>query len=104
MKCAHPMCYRGVGLVSYRDGWYGRNLYCSKKCREGFVALNVQRPPPRTRDATAYFEWLIAQPVKNPDRRRRRRPGLARREITQPPESDAKGEQVNGRVASDRRG
>jgi hypothetical protein len=35
MKCAHPDCNRGIGLISYRRGWFGRvRRYCSRGCRK----------------------------------------------------------------------
>jgi hypothetical protein len=37
MKCGHPACGRGVGLVSYRRGWFGSRRYCSKACRDNYA-------------------------------------------------------------------
>jgi hypothetical protein len=42
MKCAHPTCKRGIGLVSHRRGWFGRRLYCSRACRSNYVAETNQ--------------------------------------------------------------
>jgi hypothetical protein len=36
MKCANPKCHHGIGLVSYRRGWFNRRRFCSKKCRDEF--------------------------------------------------------------------
>lgn len=60
MKCAHPMCQRGIGLVSHRRGWFGKRLYCSPACRDKYVA---EVPPPRvTRSVEpSPFELLFAQ-------------------------------------------
>lgn len=38
MKCSNPNCTRGIGLVSYRRGWFSKRHYCSKHCRDAFVA------------------------------------------------------------------
>jgi hypothetical protein len=43
MKCGHPMCERGIGLVSYRRGWFGSRRYCSKACRDNY-AFQPSRP------------------------------------------------------------
>ena len=37
MKCANPDCNRHIGLVAYRR-WFSRRRYCSKHCRDVFVA------------------------------------------------------------------
>ena len=48
MKCSHPTCNRGIGLVSHRRGWFGKRLYCSRDCRDNYVAevrpVRVTRP------------------------------------------------------------
>ena len=36
MKCSHPQCSRGIGLVSYRRV-FAKGRYCSKKCRDSYV-------------------------------------------------------------------
>ena len=41
MKCSNPHCNRGIGLVAHRRGWFDKRRYCSKECRNTFVA---QRP------------------------------------------------------------
>jgi hypothetical protein len=48
MKCSNPDCNRGIGLVAHRRGWLGK-----------------QRSQ-QTRSATTYFEWLLLQPIANP--------------------------------------
>ena len=37
MNCSNPNCNRGIGLVSYRRGWFSKLHYCSKHCRDAFV-------------------------------------------------------------------
>jgi hypothetical protein len=62
MKCAHPACQRGIGLVSHRRGWFGKRLYCSLDCRDNYVA--EVRPAPQSRPSRAFepslFEQLFA--------------------------------------------
>jgi hypothetical protein len=65
MKCSNPDCNRGIGLVSHRRGWLGKQLYCSRKCRDAFVAERSKRSQQK-RSATTYFEWLFLQPIANP--------------------------------------
>ena len=62
MKCANLDCKRGIGLVAHRHGWSGKRLYCSKKCRDGFVFELAKRKQAERRAAT-YFEWLFTQPL-----------------------------------------
>ena len=38
MKCSNPNCNRGIGLVAYRRGLFSTRRYCSKHCRDAFVA------------------------------------------------------------------
>jgi hypothetical protein len=38
MKCSNPDCNRGIGLVAYQRGWFSKRRYCSKHCRDAFVA------------------------------------------------------------------
>jgi hypothetical protein len=33
MKCTNPNCNRSIGLVAHRRDWFGRRLYCTRKCR-----------------------------------------------------------------------
>ena len=62
MKCSHPQCSRGIGLVSYRR-IFAKGRYCSKKCRDSYV---IDRPEPSiSRSAITYFEWLFMQPRGN---------------------------------------
>jgi hypothetical protein len=37
MKCSHPDCNRGLGLVVYQRDWFSKRRYCSKHCRDAFV-------------------------------------------------------------------
>jgi hypothetical protein len=67
MKCSNPKCNRGIGLVAYRRGWFSKRRYCSKHCRDAFVA---DAPKLRQeRSAPTYFEWLFLQPIENPQLR-----------------------------------
>ena len=60
MKCAHPTCQRGIGLVSHRRSWLGKRLYCSRVCRDDYVA--EARPPRVARPfEPSLFELLLAQ-------------------------------------------
>jgi hypothetical protein len=56
MKCAHPACHRGIGLVSHRRGWFGNRLYCSPACRDNYVA---EPRPPRSSERSP-FDLLVA--------------------------------------------
>jgi hypothetical protein len=38
IKCSNPDCNHGIGLVAYRRGWFSKRRYCSKHCRDAFVA------------------------------------------------------------------
>ena len=38
MKCSSPDCNRGIGLVAYQRGWFSKQRYCSRHCRDAFVA------------------------------------------------------------------
>ena len=64
MKCSNPDCNRGIGLVDYQRGWFSKRLYCSKRCRNAFVAdaPNLQQK----RSVTTYFDRLFLQPIENP--------------------------------------
>jgi hypothetical protein len=65
MKCSNPDCNRGIGLVAHRRGLFGKRRYCSRQCRDTFVAERLKRPQ-QERNATTYFEWLFVQPIENP--------------------------------------
>jgi hypothetical protein len=65
MKCSNPNCSHGIGLVSHRRGLFGKGRYCSRQCRDTFVAAQPQRRQPE-RNAATYFEWLFLQPIENP--------------------------------------
>jgi hypothetical protein len=63
MKCAHPMCNRGIGLVSHRRT-FGKELYCSRKCRENYAAAK-----PRASDDARLFAWLLVPVNASAERR-----------------------------------
>jgi len=65
MKCSNPNCNRGIGLVAYRRRWFGRQSYCSRQCRDNFVAERPKQSQHEGR-ATTYFEWLFLQPIEKP--------------------------------------
>jgi len=62
MKCGHPTCQRGIGLVSHRRGWFGKRLYCSRACRDNYVAEAYQPRPSRPSRAfdPSLLEMLLA--------------------------------------------
>ena len=62
MKCSHPDCKRGLGLVVYQRDWLSKQRYCSKHCRDAFVPQKLQQK----QGVSTYFEWLFLQPIKNP--------------------------------------
>ena len=59
MKCSNRNCGHGIGLVSYRRGWFDKRRFCSKKCRGDFT---VERPrsSQQKRLVGSYFNWLLA--------------------------------------------
>src|SRR5262249_21644742 len=63
MKCAHPTCNRGIGLVSHRRS-FSKGLYCSRRCRDNYAAAK-----PRTSDDARLFAWLFV-PMNAPAQRR----------------------------------
>ena len=75
MKCSNPNCNRGIGLVAYRRGWFGKQRYCSRRCRDAFVA-DAPRSSQQERNATTYFEWLFLRTSESPQQRPS--PGRAR--------------------------
>jgi len=66
MKCANPTCHHGIGLVSYRRGFFGKRPYCSKKCRDQFVAERIAPVVAKRSRAETYFESLFAPPIAQP--------------------------------------
>jgi hypothetical protein len=59
MKCSYPDCNRGIGLLAHRRGWFGKELFCSKICRDAPAADRSNL----TSSAETYFDWLFIQPV-----------------------------------------
>jgi hypothetical protein len=70
MKCSHPMCNRGIGLVSHRRS-FRKEFYCSRRCRDDYAAVQPVSPA----DA-ALFAWLFAP--ANADARLRPVPATVR--------------------------
>jgi hypothetical protein len=69
MKCANPTCNHGIGLISYRRGWFAKRQFCSRQCRDRFVVERAKPPAPTRNAATTYVEWLFMQPgVQAPPR------------------------------------
>jgi hypothetical protein len=65
MKCSNPNCNHRIGLVSHRRGWFSKQRYCSRNCRDAFLA----DLPKRSRQelcAMTYVEWLFSQPIDRP--------------------------------------
>jgi hypothetical protein len=60
MRCSHPMCKRGIGLVSYRRA-FDKRLYCSRTCRYNYVVERLSPLSQRSPDARL-FAWLFAAP------------------------------------------
>ena len=58
MRCSHPMCNRGIGLVSHRRS-FRKGLYCSRRCRDNYAAALPQPKPLLSADARL-FAWLFA--------------------------------------------
>jgi hypothetical protein len=61
MRCSNPDCNRGIGLIAFRRGWFSKPRYCSKRCRDAFVADASK--PQQNRSPMTYFEWFFEQPV-----------------------------------------
>lgn len=53
MKCSHPLCNHGIGLVSHR-GWFGKGLYCSRRCRDNYAAAPARPQRPLSADAKLF--------------------------------------------------
>ena len=49
MKCSNPDCNRGIGLIAYQRGWFSNRRYCSRHCRNAFVADAPKLQPKRDR-------------------------------------------------------
>jgi|HubBroStandDraft_6_1064221.scaffolds.fasta_scaffold3267145_1 hypothetical protein len=64
MKCAHPMCGRGIGLVSHRR-WFAKRLYCSRACRHNYAGER-RAPPARRALDPGFLAWLLALPNAQP--------------------------------------
>jgi hypothetical protein len=60
MKCAHPECNRGIGLVSHRRGLFGKRLYCSRACRDNYAAEVIRPRPSRSSCEPSLFDLLFA--------------------------------------------
>jgi hypothetical protein len=62
MKCSHPMCKRGIGLVSHRRA-FGKRLYCSRTCRYNYAG---ERPGPLSQPSAdaRLFVWLFVERSK----------------------------------------
>jgi hypothetical protein len=65
MKCAHPACHRGIGLVSHRRGFFDTRLFCSRACRD---RREPERSKPRSREppAAGWLAWLLDQLAAKP--------------------------------------
>jgi hypothetical protein len=68
MKCSNPNCNRGIGLVSYRRVWFSKQRYCSRNCRDAFLADPPKQSEQEPR-AMTYFEWLFSQPIEKPQQK-----------------------------------
>jgi hypothetical protein len=58
MKCSHPMCNRGIGLVSHRR-WFHKGLDCSRGCRDDYAIMQTRPKRAQLADAKR-FAWLLA--------------------------------------------
>jgi hypothetical protein len=65
MKCSNLDCNRGIGLVSHRRGWFSKQRYCSRNCRDAFL-VDVPKQSQQEPRAMTYFEWLFSQPIDKP--------------------------------------
>jgi hypothetical protein len=65
MRCSNPVCNRGVGLVSHQRGWFGKQRYCSRRCRDAF---KFEQPKPFSQDRSprSCCKWLFSQLTGNP--------------------------------------
>jgi len=65
MKCSNPNCYRSIGLVAHRRGWFTKRHYCSRNCRDALMA-DLPKRSRQERRASTHFERLFLQPIGNP--------------------------------------
>jgi hypothetical protein len=63
MKCSNPSCNRDIGLISHQRGWFSKQRYCSRICRDAFLAGPTKQSRQELH-ARTYFEWLFLQPAK----------------------------------------
>jgi hypothetical protein len=63
MKCSNPDCNRGIGLVTYRRGWFSKRRYCSRNCRDAVVAIDRAERSHSEQTPATYFDWLFELPV-----------------------------------------
>jgi hypothetical protein len=56
MKCSNPDCNRGIGLIGYQRGWLSNRRYCSRHCRNAFVADAPKLQPKRDRPLESDFD------------------------------------------------
>jgi hypothetical protein len=68
MKCSTPDCNRGIGLVCHWRGWFGKERYCSRQCRDALVPERPKRVQ-QERSITTYFEWLFLQSIASQQRK-----------------------------------
>jgi hypothetical protein len=68
MKCSNPNCNRGIGLVSHRRGWFSKRRYCSRNCRDAFLA-DLPKQSQQEPRAMTYVEWLFLQPIEKPQQK-----------------------------------
>jgi hypothetical protein len=68
MKCSNPNCNRGIGLVSHRGGWFSKRRYCSRNCRDAFLADLPKQSQQEPRTMT-YVERLFLQPIERPQQK-----------------------------------
>jgi hypothetical protein len=68
MKCSNPNCNRGIGLVSHRRGWFSKRRYCSRNCRDAFLA-DLPKQSQQEARAMTYVEWLFLQPIEKPQQK-----------------------------------
>jgi hypothetical protein len=61
MKCSNPNCNHGIGLASYRRGWFSKRRYCSRNCRD--ASANALPRQAHQEGAMTYFEWLYSQSI-----------------------------------------